>query len=369
MKNQNALTLLARVMNWGDTQEALEAPLMSLQLMAGYKYDYYQRFSPGRMFIESLALWLNQFPAEQRKDALDLISKKLVFVSNKEFTHLVGIAYQDIILQERIRLVGEEEEIPSYMVGKISSQRRFRELGCRSLYLGLSDGARTNELRRASDGEIGNEQIWQAYELSDEKANDMVQSLSETLKTEGFDDSAAKFNVIWLIDDFSASGNTYVRFASEQKKYKGKVKKIYERLSKGDLVDKQHYEVFLLLYMATRQAIDHIEYWAERFTAENGYKPLRVKVVHVIESDVSLKNTNDESLRNLINYEDNYDERASDKHVKVGGTEHVRWGFAECALPIVLEHNTPNNSIYLLWGPEQFQPRGLFPRVSRHREF
>ena len=30
----------------------------SLQLLADYKYDHYQRFGPGRRFIESLALWL-----------------------------------------------------------------------------------------------------------------------------------------------------------------------------------------------------------------------------------------------------------------------------------------------------------------------
>jgi hypothetical protein len=44
----------------------------------------------------------------------------------------------------------------------------------KSLYLGLSDGAHTNDLRRASDGDISNEQIWQAYELGETKAEDML---------------------------------------------------------------------------------------------------------------------------------------------------------------------------------------------------
>jgi hypothetical protein len=28
----------------------------------------------------------------------------------------------------------------------------------------------------------------------------------------------------------------------------------------------------------------------------------------------------------------------------------------------------PNNSVYVLWGPENMIFPGLFPRVSRHRE-
>jgi len=52
--------------------------------------------------------------------------------------------------------------------------------------LGLSDGARTNEFRRASFGDITNEQIWQAYELGDEKTTDMVSELGSNLTSEGF---------------------------------------------------------------------------------------------------------------------------------------------------------------------------------------
>jgi hypothetical protein len=52
----------------------------------------------------------------------------------------------------------------------------------------------------------------------------------------------------------------------------------------------------------------------------------------------------------------------------VGGTDG-RLGFAGCALPLVLSHNTPNNAVYLLWGPEQYEYSGLFPRVVRHKDF
>jgi hypothetical protein len=49
----------------------------------------------------------------------------------------------------------------------------------------------------------------------------------------------------------------------------------------------------------------------------------------------------------------------------------MRLGYKECALPLILEHNTPNNSISLLWaettgahGAHAMRP--LFRRVTRH---
>jgi hypothetical protein len=369
MRDDNAQQLLAKVMDWQD-EETVRHLVPTLQLLADYKYDHYQRFGPGKRFIESLALWLNQFePPIDRGIALQFVMEELVYFSEKELSHLVQTAHPDLIMQERIRLVAEEQDIPRHRVGKIILHPRFKELGLKSLYLGLSDGARTNELRRASDGEISNEQIWQAYELGAEKIKDMANELGVSLKQLGFPSGTPKFNLIWLLDDFSGSGNTYIRFDGESSQYKGKIKKIYEHLHRGELVDRSHYEVFLLLYVATRQAIDHIEYWAERFTSENGYKPLQVRVLCPIERQVAVTNTSTRRSAILLNKPQYCDQTVVDKHFLVGGNDDARVGFAKCALPVVLSHNTPNNSIYILWGPESCQFFGLFPRVSRHREF
>lgn len=372
MHDQNALQLLAKVMNWEDIDSShLLVP--KLQLLASFKYDQYQQFGPGRRFIESLALWLRQFDDDDRPAALKLVSDRLVYVSDLEIIHLVTMAYPDLILDEHMRLVAEEHDIPSHRVAKITRHKRFEELKRKSLYLGLSDGARTNELRRASRGGINNEQIWHAYELSDEKAQDMLKELSESLNDLGLTSVNPRFNLIWLIDDFSGSGNTYIRYDNEAKQYKGKIKKVFERLHQGDLIDTDHYEVYLLLYVATQQAIDHIEYWSERFTSENGYKPIQLRVLCPIGPEISLSNDSDSEIALLLNKaatnNNYYDDKATDRHILVGGTEDARLGFAGCALPLVLSHNSPNNSIYLLWGPEFFEFSGLFPRVSRHREF
>lgn len=368
MRDQNAARLLAKVMGWEDL-ETVPLVLPTLQLLADFKYDHYQRFGPGRRFIESLALWIHQFEPADRQAALDLVLDRLVFISDAEFSHLVLTAYRDLIVQERMRLVSEEYEIPSFRVREIAHHRRFEQLRLTSLYLGLSDGARTNELRRASDGEIGNEQIWQAYELGDEKAEDMLEDLGASLHRAGFASDDPRFNLIWLLDDFSGSGNTYIRYDGASRRFKGKLPKIYQRLQQQGMVDRSHYEVFLLLYTATRQAIDHIEYWSERFTTDHGVKPLQLRVLCPIEAEVALTRNAGPELQALLSNPAYSNRGVVDKHFLVGGTDDPSLGFAGCALPVVLGHNTPNNSVFLLWGPEQFKPHGLFPRVSRHREF
>lgn len=368
MRDQNAQQLLAKVMDWKD-EDTVSSYVPKLQLLADFKYDYYQRFGPGRRFIESLALWLNQFETVDRTAALDLITDQLIYISDVEFSHLVQMAYPDLILQERIRLVAAEKNIPDYHVGKITNDSRFKELRLKSLYLGLSDGARTSELRRASDGEISNEQIWHTYEFGIEKAKGMVEELDYNLKKEQFPSNNPRFNLVWLIDDFSASGYTYIRFDNKRNEWKGKIRKMYEYLHGGHLIDTSHYEVFLLLYVATHKAVNHIEYWSERFTSEFGYKPLQLKVLRLIEHDVAVKTEPDTVLNSILMNSEYYDNNAYDKHFEVGGTDNARLGFAGCALPVVLSHNTPNNSIYILWGYDWCKFAGLFPRVSRHREF
>lgn len=368
MRDQNAQQLLAQIMGWNDA-DTVQQYVPKLQLLADYKYDHYQRFAPGKRFIESLALWLKQFDMVDRSAALDFVMDRLVYISDAEFSHLVETAYPDLIVQERMRLVAEEKDISPHLVARITRDARFDELRLKSLYLGLSDGARTNELRRASEGEIGNEQIWQAYELGEDKAGDMVKELGKTLKKAGLSSDRPRFTLIWLLDDFSGSGNTYIRFDSEGKRYKGKIRRIYERLYRGDLIDTSYYEVFLVLYVATQKAVDHIEYWTERFTSENGYKPLQVRVLCTIEPEVSVTHILDRAVTGILDHPNYYDAKVEDEHTEIGGTKDVRHGFAGCALPVVLSHNTPNNSLYILWGPESKTFFGLFPRVSRHREF
>jgi hypothetical protein len=368
MNERIAQQLLAKVMGWHQPEQpdSVRRYLPDLQLLSTYKYDAYQQFSHGRHFIESLALWLQNFDETDRQTALDFVKDRLIFVSDAEFFHLVNIAYPDFILPERMRLVAEENGIASHRVGLVAAHARFHELALKSLYLGISDGARTSEFRRANGSEIRNDQVWQAYELGEEKGRDLLRALSKSLSTVNSVESDPKFALIWLLDDFSASGNTYIRFRDG--KFDGKLPRVFETLHRSGLVNPSHYEVYLLLYIATRQAVDHIEYWSERFTSESGYKPLQVRVIQMLEPEIALRKDTGNALQALIDHPRYYDSDAETSATRVGGTTDVRRGFANCALPVVLCHNTPNNSVYLLWGEESYTFPGLFPRVSRHRD-
>lgn len=89
-----------------------------------------------------------------------------------------------------------------------------------------------------------------------------------------------------------------------------------------------------------------------------------VASVQRLPSEIAIQPGVDTELDALIDAV--YDPVINDKHMQKGGSDG-RYGFAHCGLPVVLSHNTPNNSIALLWADTELV-RGLFPRVTRHRE-
>src|SRR4051794_32707299 len=123
-------------MQWQQAEVAAERPV--LQAIASYKYDEYQQFAPGMRFIESLAVWINQFrDPEQRRIAYEFVKKKLVFCSDAEIHHLVEVAYLDHIRPMLMRQVAETLGLENWRVKRIESTTDFRLLGRRSLYIGL----------------------------------------------------------------------------------------------------------------------------------------------------------------------------------------------------------------------------------------
>jgi hypothetical protein len=58
------------------------------------------------------------------------------------------------------------------------------------------------------------------------------------------------------------------------------------------------------------------------------------------------------------------------KHCDEAGQKHMRYGYADCALPIIMEHNTPNNSVSILWAETDGKlgraMNPLFRRRDRH---
>ena len=97
MKRELAERLLAQIMGWA-TPEEMAAERAFLEAFGAYKYDEYQQFSPGRRFLESLALWLRQFkPGDERRAAYDFVKQRLVFISDAEMNHLVELSFPTFV--------------------------------------------------------------------------------------------------------------------------------------------------------------------------------------------------------------------------------------------------------------------------------
>ena len=207
MKARLAEQVIARTLEWDPVEAAAERPW--LQAMADYKYDEYQQFSPGMRFLESLALWLNQFgtPGERRL-AYDFVKRRLIYCSSAEMTHFVETAYPDLVRPVLIRHAAGDMGCSPYQIARAAARADFRLRQRQCLILGLSDGARIDAFRRANR-ELDQEQVWQTYELSSQRVGEMLDKLSKHVgKITDGKVQECKFQTIVLLDDFSASGTS-----------------------------------------------------------------------------------------------------------------------------------------------------------------
>jgi hypothetical protein len=360
--------LLAKVLAWEPSDVAKERPL--LQAMASLKYDAYQQFSPGLRFLESLALWLNQFEAADRAVAYRFIRSSLVFCSAEEMDHLVETAYQDHVRPILIAKSAAEQNVNPRHVGRIASSDAYRMLQRETLFLGLSDGARIDTFRRANP-ELNHEQIWQTHELSDERVKELIEKLSSHTSAiaGGAAEAAKTFRSIVLLDDFSASGSSYYA-TKDDGTPTGKVAKFLRALADEKnalqkLCAPSGVDLIILIYMATEQAISHLR---SSLAAKpiQGVNKFHVETVQSVPARLKVLREGPAEFAKLI--EKYYDASVFDVHMQKGKTKDAKYGYADCGLPVILHHNTPNNSIAILWFYEHCVPRGLFPRVQRHRE-
>src|ERR1035437_3884055 len=149
MRTALAEKLLVKIMNWTSEEISEERPL--IQALSNLKYDEYQNFSSGSRFIESLVKWLDQFKElEEKKIAYSFIKEQLIFFSNDQISHLVDITFSDKINPVLIDQTANKLKISPYLMSKIIASDEYKETIRRSLFIGLSDGSRIDQLRRAS---------------------------------------------------------------------------------------------------------------------------------------------------------------------------------------------------------------------------
>ena len=347
-------------MDWTPEESARERP--ELDDLATFKYDEYQQYRPGMRFIESLALWLSQFETlAARRAAYNHVRRHLIFLSSDEVSHLVAMAYPDLVRPRLLRMTANDLALPSHLVARLSRTDEFKELQRRTLFLGLSDGAHTDMFRRENP-QLTHEQVLQTYEVSPERVSSLLTSLAADLPLLAVPPT---FRAVVLLDDFTASGLSYLR--KEADIWKGKIGRFHALLTSlpcSQLIGGEPVPVFVVLYAATERACEYLRAVTADLSRTAPGLTYEVLVGQLLPRAAELHPGQNPTLDQLI--EAHYDPSLEDRHTWVGGTD-LKYGFNACGLSTVLYHNAPNNSLALLVG-ETDRFKALFPRVRRHAE-
>lgn len=367
MNHSLALRLLGQQLEWDEPKFQDERHY--LRLMVDYKYDAYQGFQPASRFYVALIGFLSQFPTVQAKQLFyDFIRDNLIFVSQREMHHLVSLL-MPIIERDMRNRVAQELKIPLYRAWiDAAAVERLKRMKRRTLYVGVSDGARVDVFRRFNEGDVSNEQIVATNEISATKWKDLVKVLSEDLTKMGAEEEEATFSRIVLIDDFAGSGTSFVKKKTTGE-WGGKINRFFEAasdpaikvplFSQGCLLHVHH-------HLMSRKALSHVEDNMNGFASEHPQFAALTTCSYQLPESVVISDVH-ANADLITQIKACYDKGICDIHT---GPD-IWYGYKSCGLPVVLEHNTPNNSIALLWASskddtKEHRMRSLFPRRKRH---
>ena len=378
MNQDLGLNVLGQIMNWSDDRARQEFDWV--KLMARLKYDGYRDFQAGMRFTESLATWLQQFEPRERETAYAFVRRTLVYIGPGEMQRLVEQFYPRTVRDRLDRTVATEGRIQPHRVLIDTHARKASDrLRRQTLFMGLSDGAHIDTIRRANSGALNNEQLVQGTQIDTEKWKDLLDNLREDL-----DDPNARFRIVYLVDDFVGTGTSFLRFDVEKTKWKGKLLRFRDSVENAnaalscDRLFDDGWELCIHHYVGSSAAVEALE--RRLAQAADAFPEDWARATHISFGTVlpptlpidAVSGHHDDFIKLTQTY---YDPIIRTKHTDVGEVTHLGLGYGGCALPLVLEHNTPNNAVALLWaetdgGDRDGVPapamRPLFRRRQRH---
>lgn len=378
MKRETALRVLSDIMGWDDSHATKEFRWLSL--IARLKYDGYQDFLAGVRFLESLAKWIQQFERrDEREQAYTFVRQILVYVGPLEMQRLVELFFPDTVQRNLLRAVAAKYGIPSYRVwATLATAQGYDSLLRRTLFVGLSEGAHLDIFRRANAA-INNEQVLLATHVDQEKWDTLLEDLRADLG-----EANATFSFVYLIDDFTGSGTTFIRNRGGE--WKGKLARFYSNITP---YLKSHFDpefkLYVHHYIASHRAAEELPARQAAALSEVGaaewFRDVEFSFGTVLPATLPIDRSPEKAAQSFLplakEYCDREDKLLKNRHFEEGTTTEPALGFANGALPLVLEHNTPNNSVALLWAetegastsagePRRHAMRPLFRRRQRH---
>ena len=377
MNQDLGLRVLAQLMHWSDDRARHE--FAWLKLMARLKYDGYRDFQAGMRFVETLATWLQQFDQEHRETAYGFIRHTLVYIGPNEMQRLVEQFYPRTVHPNLVRIVATEHRIPTYRVlanpDALAATDRLRR---QTVFMSLSEGARIDTIRHTNSGLLVNDQLVASTQVDAEKWADMLHHLRRDLA-----DPSARFRLVYLIDDFAGTGTSFLRRDEEKTTWRGKLCRFRDSVQQAnaalsnDQLFHPGWELCIHHYVLSALAHDGID---DRLRQSANAFPrdwaraTRQSFGMMLRNDLPINTDKrqDDFIELTRVY---YDPIICTRHTAVGGVDHLGLGYGGCALPLVLEHNTPNNAIALLWADTTGGDRNglvapamrpLFRRRQRH---
>lgn len=361
-------------MEWKETGQ-IHQELEDIQIVASFKYDDYQQYTHGQRYVEKLSLWLRNFEnAEERRMIYDFIKDNLVFISEEEMRQLISVSF-DMYMKPHLLEKTKKFCLANLVEDENERKKVWKFFRRSALFLGLSDGAHMDYFRR-HNSKLNNEQVFVHYDFSVDRAKEMLDELEQstdyiTMKRTYDSQINKKFNTIFLLDDFSGSGKSYIRFDKNKECWKGKIVS-FIRLLEELSWDTDNVDIRVILYIATSKAIEEIEKNIAEFKQNTG---CRINIDIKAVQNINKVELNQDMFRLFENNYKNVKKRLKDKgksdyvdeHYQKGDIRYPFLGFDACSLAVVLYHNTPNNSFPVIWF-DGGNDAALFPRVTRHKE-
>jgi len=369
------LRVLADIMQWTDDQAQVEYAWINL--MALYKYDSYRDYQAGMRFVESLSNWLQQFEVTERHFAYEFIKHNLVYIGTPEMERMVKQFFYKFVYKKLLNVTASKLCIPGHTILTNSAAKRYLEiLQRRTLFMGLSDGARLDVLRRANIGRISNEQVVIATQIDEFKWKSLLKDLKKDLTTLGAEENDKQFCIVYLIDDFMGTGLSFLR--KDNERWTGKLIKFLDSIHSSETkkIFSDEFEICVHHFIGTKQSeYDINQRYNEvknELKAKYGNITVSFSYSMIFPESNKISDTTEEGKKFLELCKKYYNPNIESEHTGVGGGS-IECGFGGCALPLILEHNCPNNSVPLLWAEIEkdegnvFQEmRPLFRRRQRH---
>ena len=378
MRFNLAKQFLAQLMNWDDIETTER--LKEIDLMADIKYDSYDQFMPGIKFVGNFYLWLSQFKEEERRLMYDFVKKYIIYINSNQISHLIDLLYNTKIIPLIRQKVVSDFSQKGQLVNKfnyklLDNSQEFKSHKRKTLFIGLSDGSHIDIIRRNSY--LNNDQVLTNYYPDDNKIDDLVKELGKSDDLEN--DEKKKFESIVLVDDFTASGTSFIRLKDDGS-FSGKLPTFFTVLENNDRFKKlltDGYKIHLYFLIATKNALTYINEMLAQYMQQHEGLKIEVDCIQTLDENAKFTNHQEQEAMDMLAvigkkcyiHEEALTEAYKKSYVD-DAEKRYHLGYKQCALTVVLNHNTPNNSLPIIWQPEKTDKQQplypLFYRITRH---